>query len=164
MNYDGFKISKESVDKIFPREDSPLKDISIEKIDFKNIDLLGYESPIKTLIERVNSQIKWEEQNAVLEELRRIGVEVDKAELIKALRYDRGQYEEGYRRGYSAGVNTDKWISVEDRLPERNGGYLAHCDIEGQSLVCVLYYSKVGGFNEGTVTHWMPLPEPPKER
>lgn len=55
-----------------------------------------------------------------------------------------------------------KWISVKDRLPERNGRYITHCKIEGQSLVCVLYYCKVGGFNEGTVTHWMPLPEPPE--
>ena len=56
-----------------------------------------------------------------------------------------------------------KWISVEERLPERNGRYLTHCKIEDQSLVCILYYCKVGGFNEGTVTHWMPVPEPPGE-
>ncbi len=55
-----------------------------------------------------------------------------------------------------------EWISVADRLPERNGRYLTHCNIEGQSLVCVLYYSKIGSFNEGTVTHWMPLPKVPK--
>lgn len=63
--------------------------------------------------------------------------------------------EKGYRK-------QSEWISVEERLPERNGRYLTHCDIEGQSLVCILHYCKVGGFNEGTVTHWMPLPEPPK--
>ena len=55
------------------------------------------------------------------------------------------------------------WISVAERLPERNGRYLTHCLIEGQSLICILYYCKVGGFNESTVTHWMLLPEPPKE-
>jgi hypothetical protein len=54
-----------------------------------------------------------------------------------------------------------EWISVEERLPERNGRYLTHCNVEGQSLVCILYYCKVGGFNDGAVTHWMPLPEPP---
>ena len=151
MKYDSLKISKESVDKIFPKKD----------IDYKDI-LSGYESPITVMIERINGQIKYEAENAVYEEIRRIGVEVDKNELIKALRYDRWQYEEGYRRGYSASSNADKWISVEDRLPERNGRYLTHCNIEGQSLVCVLYYSEIGSFNEGTVTHWMPLPEPPK--
>ena len=62
---------------------------------------------------------------------------------------------------YSAGYRKQEWISVEERLPERNGRYLTHCNVEGQSLVCILYYNKVGGFNEGTVTHWMPLPEIP---
>lgn len=59
-------------------------------------------------------------------------------------------------------VNVGEWISVDERLPERNGRYMTHCKIEGKSLVCILYYCNVGGFNEGTVTHWMPLPEPPK--
>ena len=60
------------------------------------------------------------------------------------------------------GYRKQEWISVDERLPERNGRYLTRCNIEGQSLVCILYYSKVGGFNEGTITHWMPLPEAPK--
>ena len=64
---------------------------------------------------------------------------------------------------YNAGYRKQSgWISVDERLPERNGRYLTHCNIENQSLVCVLYYCKIGGFNEGTVTHWMPLPEAPK--
>ena len=65
-------------------------------------------------------------------------------------------------RIYNAGNRKQEWISVEDRLPGRNGRYLTHCNIEGQSLVCILYYCKVGVFNEGTVTHWMPLPEAPQ--
>lgn len=63
---------------------------------------------------------------------------------------------------YNAGYRKQEWISVEQRLPDRNGRYLTHCNVEGQSLVCILYFCKVGGFNEGTVTHWMPLPMPPK--
>lgn len=70
-------------------------------------------------------------------------------------RYAEALYTAGYRK-------QSGWISVDERFPERNGGYLTHCKIEGQSLVCILYYCKVGGFNEGTVTHWMPLPEAPK--
>ena len=64
------------------------------------------------------------------------------------------------KESWNRRVNNE-WISVDDRLPERNGRYLTHCKIEGQSLVCALFYCKIGGFNESTVTHWMPLPEPP---
>lgn len=62
----------------------------------------------------------------------------------------------------SHGVTVQEWISVEERLPERNGRYLTHCSVKGQSLVCGLYYCKAGGFNGANVTHWMPMPEPPK--
>ncbi len=56
----------------------------------------------------------------------------------------------------------DKWIDVKKSLPERQGRYLTHSIISGQSLVAILWYEKYGcGFDE-EVTHWMPLPEPPK--
>ena len=44
-----------------------------------------------------------------LEAVQRVGVTVDKEELIKALRYDRRQYENGYR---------DALIKIRDRLIE----------------------------------------------
>lgn len=73
------------------------------------------------------------------------------------------------------GVTVQEWISVDDRLPE-----------EGEYVLCVLKGSNYGGkiqvckfvpadkfkdkpyfehFRNGfpSVTHWMPLPEPPKE-
>ena len=65
-------------------------------------------------------------------------------------------YNAGYRK-------QSDWISVDERLPERNGRYLVHCDLKIDNLVCILCYNKVDGFDE-TVTHWMPLPEvPPKK-
>ena len=141
MNRKDFKISKDSVVKLFPKP----ADIAA---------IVGYESPIQIML----GQMRMEQENGIYKVIQEQGIAVDKDELIKALRYDRDQYDKGYVNGY----NADKWISAEDRLPERNGRYLTHCLIEGQSLVCVLYYLKVGGFNESTVTHWMPLPEAPK--
>jgi hypothetical protein len=51
------------------------------------------------------------------------------------------------------------WISVKDRLPEADGRY----------LVIEKHYSNwmgVSSMRQGTfdipITHWMPLPEPPK--
>lgn len=37
--------------------------------------------------------------NAVLRAVQEVGIEVDKDELLKALQYDRGQYEKGYSDG-----------------------------------------------------------------
>lgn len=64
-----------------------------------------------------------------------------------------------------------KWIPVTERLPEENDRYL--CNVKsfafpGRSYHAILHYDKRGGFREGNiytddVTHWMPLPEPPKE-
>lgn len=82
MKYEGFKISKESVDKVFPKKD---------------IDIFGYESPITIAI----GQMRMEQDNNIYRAIQEYGVDVDKDELIKALRYDREQYEKGYVNGYN---------------------------------------------------------------
>lgn len=76
-----------------------------------------------------------------------------------------------------------KWISVSDELPKRNGKYLVvanhgavrtleyatnlseiHDDFEDESHNGWFFYDGEYGFCEYTgVTHWMPIPELPKE-
>lgn len=62
-----------------------------------------------------------------------------------------------------------KWISVKDRLPEDNG-YLQKFIVcrskpsatSGKVLIETEYFTdKFSG--KSNITHWMPLPEPPKE-
>lgn len=70
----------------------------------------------------------------------------------------------------SNGVTLQRWIPVTERLPEANDRYL--CNVKsfafpGCFYQTILKYDKYG-FLEGhiytdDVTHWMPLPEPPKE-
>ena len=84
------------------------------------------------------------------------------------------------------GVTVQEWISVKDRLPEEDGSYLVYSnsfgnhksvklrwfakdaemagayDIAGQKNVWYLYDSECGYISINSVTHWMPLPEPPK--
>lgn len=58
-----------------------------------------------------------------------------------------------------------EWISVEDRLPKGNKRVLGYNDFG--KIVFTKWLGGVGcwiGENNGVIhiTHWMPLPEPPK--
>ena len=70
----------------------------------------------------------------------------------------------------SNGVTVQEWISVEDRLPEV-GGYvvcIAKRNPFSRFMPMVARIEKNGWVNPITeqyiseVTHWMPMPEPPK--
>lgn len=64
-------------------------------------------------------------------------------------------------------VPRQQWISVEDRLPEEETEVLCYLgNALGKGIVVAFrrhgdwYFD---GWKCPTVTHWMPLPEPPKE-
>ena len=57
-----------------------------------------------------------------------------------------------------------EWIRVDERLPDENGRFLT-VDKKGDMMVC--FWEKHFGWfamvcNKNAITHWMPLPEPPK--
>lgn len=64
------------------------------------------------------------------------------------------------------------WISVKDRLPERGGTYLCFQPLAASFCMVNTYRwsttnngwrgAQIGSVITG-ITHWMPLPEPPKE-
>ena len=80
---------------------------------------------------------------------------------------------------------SNEWISVKDRLPKKNGKYLCYtpCLISGIGIFSFAknlkkvgindfmfrksgwyaYDSEQGYYEIFNITHWMPLPEPPKE-
>ena len=74
------------------------------------------------------------------------------------------------------GVTVQEWISVKDRLPEKYGRYLALTPgyLKGfeQYDAWLIYYHPESGFYDADpqwgdipmddITHWMPLPGPPK--
>lgn len=62
----------------------------------------GYISPIIIAFDIV-SDIEKGTETAIKTFLERIGVDVNKEELVKALEYDRGQYRAGYQNGYLDG-------------------------------------------------------------
>ena len=60
-----------------------------------------WESPIK-VYEDVAREIVLEKENHIMQTIRQY-VDVDKDELIRALNYDRNQYEKGFEDGYVKG-------------------------------------------------------------
>jgi hypothetical protein len=58
-----------------------------------------------------------------------------------------------------------EWISVKDRVP--NVGRYVICYTENRVFSptndVITKYSKYGFEGASNVTHWMPLPEPPKQ-
>ena len=66
---------------------------------------------------------------------------------------------------YADVAPVQKWISVKDRLPEEEGLYLVAVvnDHERRYSKTAWYHGHGNWFLHQKVTHWMPLPEPPKE-
>lgn len=61
-----------------------------------------YESPI-TIAERLVNEVREQTENDIMNNILTVtteyGINVNKDELIKALRYDRNQYDEGFADG-----------------------------------------------------------------
>lgn len=63
-----------------------------------------------------------------------------------------------------------EWVSVKDKLPEKQGRYLIYgrftCDCPNQVMEAYYLFKPrkfmIDGIYSKNVTHWMPLPEPPK--
>ena len=62
-----------------------------------------YESPIELVVSQFQTEIIKQQENQVIKAVQNVGVNVDKSELLRALAYDRDQYEKGYADGYEAG-------------------------------------------------------------
>ncbi len=93
-----------------------------------------YETPIKLIKQQMETEI----EGMVLRAVQRVGVDVDKEELIRALEYDRGQYEKGYRDGstdavvharlvYSDGYIIPKCSACESNVADSSWAFCPHC-------------------------------------
>ena len=67
------------------------------------------------------------------------------------------------------GVTVQEWVSVKDRLPEESGMYIVTAnDGHAQRVSFVQWQKKnrmwnlTGARSYWRVTHWMPMPQPPK--
>jgi hypothetical protein len=79
-----------------------------------------YESPVMVTVQKMSTVCNEEIDNHVMQVVQKIGIEVDKEELIKAIRYDRGQYEKGYADGKD---DECKFREALDSIVWYNGHY-----------------------------------------
>ena len=78
-------------------------------------DMSGYESPIRRIVGEMETKMEADTMSVI----QHYGIDVDKEELIKALAYDREQYDKGYQDGYKKGLQVsqneiDKFIGYLD--------------------------------------------------
>lgn len=87
--------------------------------------------------------------------------------------------DDGYKMGadhlIAHGVTVQRWIPVAERLPEENGRYLCNYRFTSHTGITftqvldyyatdeIPHFQHTLGDSTMKVTHWMPLPEPPKE-
>lgn len=62
-----------------------------------DVDLHHYKSPI----ELMQTQMQMQVEDYIMKAVMKVGINVDKEELLKALQYDRNQYDKGYKDGCS---------------------------------------------------------------
>ncbi len=119
-----------------------------------------YKSPIELIYHGMEMQI----EKGIVKAVQKQDINVDKEELIRALEYDRGQYEKGYADGEKDA--SPKWTPVTEQLPECDERVLVVDRVTGEVTTAYLNLFDSFVFRDGRghgVTYWMPLPEPPKE-
>lgn len=91
------------------------------------IHLFELSTPGEEIFKQLAKTIEDEKTTYVYECVSRLGIDVDKEELLRALRYDRGQYNQGHFDGFFEGMQeaAPAWKPTADGLPETAGLYLA---------------------------------------
>ena len=80
-----------------------------------------YESPIEVVFGEIQNKVTEDLEGLVYQAVQNVHVNVDKEELIKALQYDRNQYEKGYKDGYEKAI--DEFVNLVNQC----SGYTENC-------------------------------------
>lgn len=107
------------------------------------------------------------EQNREITEIERMAIDIDKlfyeAEIKQTLPKKHPSIAKAEAL-YNAGYRKQEWISVEDRLPTWKDGKVLIYTTHGISIAQRTTSERWQGdlAKPKWITHWMPLPEPPK--
>ena len=118
-----------------------------------NNDNYNYESPITRIENQLLSEMRKNEEDQFMCEVRQaIGYNIDKSELIKALNYDREQYERGYQDGKTAGYRQAESEKGKGCWLINSDGYYPYCSIcnnEPKSRLMTDYCPNCGAYMKG---------------
>lgn len=73
-----------------------------------------YESSINKIYKDIQTQMIEQDEKMVMQAVREVGITVDKDELVRALQYDRDQYQKGYQDGLQAGIEQGKQEAFDE--------------------------------------------------
>lgn len=118
-----------------------------------------YESPIRILYSDLAKRISTTLTDNVVKAVQSYNIHVDADELLRALNYDRMQYEKGYADAKEEFEKT--WIPCSERLPKKYGWYQV---TTSEKEVACRWYSDLHGWEtfDDAVIAWLPRPEPYK--
>lgn len=130
-----------------------------------------YESPINLKYsEPIYKEVTNHLNETIYQAVASVGVDVNREELIKALAYDRRQYE----KGYADGKKEYAWLPVVLTQPKREGKYFVLVDCGGELDIDILSWDSAHGWCywgdcdteavdwNDAVLYWMETPEKPK--
>lgn len=92
-----------------------------------------YKSPIDIIC----SQMRTTFENDVVKAVRGVGINVDKEELVRALKYDRDQYNAGYTDGKLDAVVHGRWVQGD---MYDYGDVCSRCDWDSSREPCRFNY------------------------
>ena len=85
------------------------------------------------------------------------------ADAIEELLSERDEVNaDSWKTAFEVERDEHRWIPVTERLPEE-AGFTLIFTANGNPGVCYFTNGWWGGYSKDHITHWMPLPEPPKE-
>lgn len=123
------------------------KEDAIKKLE--NEKRWGYQPPVELFYSEPNIKFAEEIDAFVMRSIAEVGINIDKAELVKALNYDRQQYEKGFADGLAVPKEPKHTAWIYQTVKWKAGIPFAVCDACKQFGPVGVYCSNCGAFAGG---------------
>ena len=122
---------------------------------------------VRALYMDTKARLHRQNKHTELEQIVALAEEIQRAQDYAEVLHGRIEHLEHYIEVHA--ITAQDWINVYDRLPTSAGSYLVAA---GDVILCAMWNPVENfwrswpygyKFDEGYITHWRPLPEPPTE-